>query len=135
MQYIANPYDTYKKQGVLTASPIELIIMLYDGCIKNIKISMMMLEKKDMEKVHISLTKAQDIMTELITSLDLQYEVGEQLMDIYVFVRNTLVDANLNKEDKELPGLIEVLEELRSAWDEIAKNNRSSAQIAELEAE
>ena len=61
-----NPADAYKRQGVLTATPAELIVMLYDGCIRQLKLGALAAEKKDFERANACFQKAQRIVAELV---------------------------------------------------------------------
>ncbi len=114
-----NPYKQYQKQGVLTANPGELIVMLYDACIKNMKLAEIFVGEKNYEGANKAYIKAQDIMTELVSSLNYDYEIAEQLLRIYDFVIRQLVESNIKKDASLLPDLVEIMGELREAWVQI----------------
>jgi flagellar biosynthetic protein FliS len=119
-QYYANkPQDVYRRQAIMTASPVELIIMLYDGCRKAILLGQRAIEKNNPSEAHKQLTKAQDIIGELVSSLDMRYEVAEQLLDLYEFLLIELADANMSKSAAKLPDLLEMIETLRGTWQEV----------------
>ncbi len=122
----ANLYNKYKNDSVNTASPLELIIMLYDGCIKNIKIAALHLEEKNIEQASASLIKAQDIVDELIRSLDMSYPISEELMRLYDFVSYELVQINVTKDMSRAEPVINIMLELKSAWVEVkASENKT----------
>ncbi len=122
----ANLYNKYKNDSVNTASPVELIIMLYDGCVKNIKIAKLHLEENNIEQASASLIKAQDIVDELIRSLDMSYPISEELMRLYDFISYELVQINVTKDMNRADPLIEILLELKSAWTEVkAADNKT----------
>ncbi len=97
-----NPYKQYQKQGVLTANPGELIVMLYDACIKNMKLAEIFVGEKNYEGANKAYIKAQDIMTELVSSLNYDYEIAEQLLRIYDFVIRQFHHVALLKNRRRL---------------------------------
>lgn len=126
-----NPYNRYIEQGVMTASPIDLVIMLYDGCIKNLKLAKMHHEEGKQEEVKQCVLKAQDIITELVMSLNLNYEIAKQLMSLYEFMLLSMIRFLGDKNIDHIMPLIDMLSELRDTWVQVAKANRSSQYIVE----
>ncbi len=106
----------YQSDSIMTASPMELIIMLYDALIKEMKLAEIFIEQRDFWKTHKHLIKAQDIVTELTRGLDMRYEISDQLMQLYDFMTSELIAANLTKDAQSLPALIDIASELREAW-------------------
>ena len=90
--------NAYLRNAILTASPAELTLMLYDGAIKFCNIAIIGIEKKDMEKAHVNLKKAQDIITELRVTLDHKYPVWEDFDRVYDYIYRRLVEANMSKD-------------------------------------
>lgn len=134
MGLMANPYQQYKRQDVMMASPIELIVMLYTGCIKQLKLARMSIEKIDYEKTNVCMQKAQDIIVELSVSLDFSYEISKEIMDIYSFILSQIIDININKDVEKLNKVIEIIENLRSTWIQVQKQTSTNAaghQLAE----
>ena len=117
------PQDAYKKQDVLTASPIDLIIMLYDALKKNLVLGRRNIEKKNLPGAHHHLMKAQMIITELINSLDMNYEISDELLELYEYSLRTLEQANFKKDAELIGPIIEIVDEIRSAWKEISTTN------------
>lgn len=109
-------YNAYSRDKVLTASPVELIIMLYDEAIKQLKIATIAIEEKRYDKANTSLQKVGDIIDELMKSLDLNYKIGQDLLSIYDFVCREIVRINMKKDKEAIPPIIDVLNNLREAW-------------------
>ncbi|MDR0446655.1 MAG: flagellar export chaperone FliS [Oscillospiraceae bacterium] len=115
-----NPQDLYRRQHVLTASPVELIVLLYDGLKKNIVRAERASEKGDVEKAHTCFIKAQNIISELMNSLDMSVPISDDLLRLYEFILHELIDANVKKDMSKIPDILGIVDELRSAWQEIA---------------
>ncbi len=116
MAAIKTAYQTYQRQGVLTASPLELVIMLYKGCIRQLNLGKVSIEKKDYQTANAAFQKAQDILSELMLSLDFSYEISSELMRLYEYIQWKIVDINANKASEEVDGVVEILDELQSSW-------------------
>lgn len=116
-----NALNQYKQNAVFIATPEELTLMLYDGCIKFLNIAKYNIEKKDIEKAHNALIRAQDIVIELDSSLNMQYEISNNLRQLYNFVREKLIDANINKKVEPIDEALEIVSELRDTWKEAMK--------------
>ncbi len=117
-------YNQYKQQNAMTASPGELTLMLYDGCIKHLKLSKMHIEGKDLIKANESSQRAQEIIIELMRTVDTQYEIGKQLIQLYGFMLDTMIKANLKKDPLALDPALELLAELRDTWQQAVRLNR-----------
>lgn len=130
---LANPQQRYRQQGVLTANPVELIVMLYDGGIKQLKIAGIAIAAKEIEKANICLQKAEMIVMELINSLDLHYEIARELLRIYEYIITEIIKINAEKNIENIPNLVGLLEDLRDAWKTIAKEGASSMILADGE--
>lgn len=113
-----NPYAKYKQQSVNTATPEELTLMLYDGCIKFINIAKIAIEEKDYQTAHKNILKAEDIITEFIVTLNMEYEVSKNLKELYVFYYNLLVEANLKKDISILEEVKVFVVDMRNTWKE-----------------
>ncbi|QGU00397.1 Flagellar biosynthesis protein FliS [Candidatus Syntrophocurvum alkaliphilum] len=121
-------YNTYKKAKVETVAPGKLLLMLYDGAVKNIINAQKEIEDKDYNKAHQSIIKTQDIIVELMSTLNMDYEISNNLFSLYEYMRNQLVEANINKDVKPLEEVKGLLSELRGAWQEaINATNSASA--------
>jgi len=127
----SRPQDAYRRQDVLTAGPVDLIVMLYDALKKNIVLGKRGILKKDIPGAHKYLIKAQMILTELINSLDMNYEISNELLDLYEFALKGLADANMHKDAEPLDPIIEMVDSIREAWKEISTMNRGQVQLGE----
>jgi len=125
------PQDAYKKQDVLTAGPVDLIVMLYDALKKNVILGKRGILKNDITNAHQHLVKAQMIVTELINSLDMSYDISKELMSLYDFALDSLVRANTKKDAEPLDAVIDMVDGIRDAWKEISSMNRGQIQLGE----
>ena len=125
------PQDAYRKQDVLTASSVDLIVMLYDALKKNLVLGRRGIEKKDVPSAHKHLMKAQDITSALVSSLDMNYPISEELLALYEFIIKGTIDANVRKDAKPLEPIIEMVDTLREAWKEICMSNKGTMHIRE----
>jgi flagellar protein FliS len=113
-----NPYAQYNNNKVMTASPRELTLMLYEGAIKFCNIAILAIEKKDVEKAHVNIMKAGRIIDEFRITLDTSYEVAQDFERIYVYLSGRLVEANLKKDIEILEEVLKHLRSLRDTWKE-----------------
>lgn len=111
--------NSYKQNSVVTATPEELTLMLYDGAIKFMNISKYSIENKDLERAHTSLIRSQDIINELNYSLDMKYEISEEMRRLYDFISSKLVDANIKKDIDPIEEALVITHELRDTWKEV----------------
>ena len=116
-----NPYEQYQRNKILTATPAEVTLMLYEGAIKFCNIAIMAIEQKDIEKAHVNIRKTQRIIEEFRNTLDRKYPVADEFDKIYVYVLRRLFEANIRK-DKEILEEVNVhLRTLRDTWKEVMK--------------
>ncbi|MBN2533724.1 MAG: flagellar export chaperone FliS [Spirochaetales bacterium] len=119
----SNPLKAYKETQIKTATQGQLIIMLYDGAIKNLNIAIEELKKKSkkLDRVSNGIIKAQDIISELMVSLDFEQggEIARNLFSIYIYMNRELLNANIKKDYKPLGAVKTMLMELRDAWNQI----------------
>ena len=130
----ANAYQTYKAQEITMANPVALIVMLYDGCIKRLKLARMAIEKKDYEDANAHLGKAQDIITELLNCLDFRYPIANNLMHLYDFMLREIMQINAAKDSERIEPVVNMLESLRDAWKQVEKTCRAAYPAEETEA-
>ena len=119
--YQKNGSAIYKENQILNASPKKLIVLLYEGCIKNLKLAEISIAEKNIEKTNQVLIKAQDILAELMNTLDFEKggEVAENLYRMYEYLASELVKANISKNSEDVQSSRKIIEELRDAWIEI----------------
>lgn len=118
---VQNPYEQYQINKIMTASPAEITLMLYEGAIKFCNIAIMAIEQKDMEKAHTNIMKTQRIIEEFRNTLDRQYAVAEDFDRIYVYVLQRLFEANIHKDKEILEEVNTHLRSLRDTWKEVMK--------------
>lgn len=112
----AHPYETYKQQEILSSNRSDLLLMLYDGCIKQLKLALMHIDEKSVEGAHNSLMKAQAILSKLMTDLDMNFEISSQLMELYGFFHRELSEANMTKDAARITPVLGMLVDLRNTW-------------------
>lgn len=116
-----NPYEQYQKNKILTASPAEITLMLYEGAIKFCNIAIIAIENKDIEKAHNNIKKTQRIIEEFRNTLDRKYPVSEDFDRIYVYLLQRLYVANIKKDKEVLEEVNTHLRSLRDTWKEVMK--------------
>ena len=118
-------YSQYNNNKVLTASPSELTLLLYEGAIKFCNVAIIGVEQKDIMKVHNNLKKAQAIIEELRATLNHKYPVAEDFENIYKYIYNLLVRANVSKKTEDIETALVELRGMRDTWKEVMKNTKS----------
>ena len=84
---VKNPYAQYQNNKILQATPAELTLMLYEGCIKFCNIALTGIEQGDLQKTHNNLLRAQDIIDEFRSTLNFKYPVAKDFDNVYVYIR------------------------------------------------
>ncbi len=120
---LPNAYAQYNNNKVLTASPAELTLMLYEGAIKFCNIAESAIEQKDVEKAHINIMKVQHIIDYLRQTLDMKYPVAQDFERIYVYLSGRLREANLKKDVEILKEVNTHLHSVRDTWKEVMHAN------------
>lgn len=116
---IKNPYQTYQQNSVLTASPQELTLMLYNGCLKFSKLATRAMLEKNYEEKNKNIIKSQMIIQELRSTLDPDIELSQGLEQIYEYIYNRLVEANMKNDVEALEEVINFVVELRDTWKQV----------------
>ena len=119
-----NPYAQYQNSKILTASPAELTLMLYDGAIKFGNIAITAMKEKDVPKAHTNMIKVQRIITEFRSSLDRNYPVAQDFDNIYVYLLQRLLQANVKKDPEIMEEVVGHLRTLRETWVEVMKKSK-----------
>ncbi|HLA29168.1 MAG TPA: flagellar export chaperone FliS [Syntrophales bacterium] len=116
-----NGISAYQTAGVLTADPKKIVLMCYELAIVNLKKAKTHFELKEFEAKAKSLQKVIDVLHELRQALDFQLggEVAKNLDALYHYMSNRLIDGDLKKDAKAFDEVIDMFEELLSAWKEI----------------
>jgi len=120
-QNAARSAEVYRHQQVMTATPEALTLMLYNGAIKFINESIEASKKKEYEKANTSCIKAQNIISEFRLTLKMEYEISKNLLALYNYAYDRLVEGNMNEDITKLEEAKDILSELRDAWAQAMK--------------
>ena len=126
---LPNAYAQYKNSKILTASPAELTLMLYEGAIKFCNIAITAIEQKDIEKAHINIVKTQRIIEHFRLTLDMKYPVAQDFERVYEYLARRLVQANVKKDKEILEEVLEHLHSMRDTWKEVMRINREKGVV------
>ena len=118
-----NPYAAYTQSKVMTASPAELTLMLYDGAIKFCNIAIMGVQEKDIEKAHVNIIKVERILQEFLNTLDYKYPVAKDFENVYNYLIRRLHEANMRKDEEILQEVLKHLRTMRDTWKEVMRLN------------
>ncbi|MCH2283647.1 MAG: flagellar export chaperone FliS [SAR324 cluster bacterium] len=126
MSTYSNYQNAYKKASVNTLDQNKLIIMLYDGAIKNANFAVEYMKSGEIEKVHDSLIKTKNIVTELLATLNMEQggEIAKNLKSLYSYMFSLLIEANMEKKSEPVLNVIDLLKELRGAWVQIREKKK-----------
>lgn len=106
----------------MTASPAELVVMLFDNCMKDLRFAeLASQEPRSVIKINEYMIKAQKIITELMSSLDMNYELSRQLLPLYDYCLRSIRHMNVKKDLSELPAIMQILTQQRDTWQQVAK--------------
>lgn len=120
---LPSAYAQYKNSKVLTASPAELTLMLYDGAIKFCNIAIDGCKEKDINKAHTHIVKVERIIDYLRMTLDMKYPVAKDFENIYSYLGRRLVESNMTKDPEILEEVNMHLRSVRDNWKEVMKAN------------
>lgn len=117
-------YQRYQQVQVETASQGQLLIMLYQGCIKFLKLATKSIEDKNLQDAHVNLTKAQNIIFELMNTLDQEQggQIAQNLYALYDFMITQLLEANIKKDPQLIVTVEDLMTDLLHTWQQIIKN-------------
>lgn len=122
-------YSQYNNSKILTASPAELTLMLYDGAIKFCNIAIMAIEKNDVMKAHTYIVKTENIIEEFQATLNHKYPVAKDFYNVYKYIYNRLIEANVKKDKDILEEVLVHLRTLRDTWKEVMKITHNGADV------
>lgn len=113
----------YNTGKIMSASPAELTLMLYEGAIKFCNIAIVGIEKGDIEKAHNNIVKTQRVITHFRETLDMKYPVAEDFERVYIYLEKRLVEANVKKDKDILEEVCMHLRSMRDTWKEVMRLN------------
>jgi flagellar protein FliS len=111
----------YKQNSVLTATPGELTLHLYNGLVRFIKMSISAMEQENFQEANVNLLKSQDIIRELLCTLNMSYEISKNMAAMYEYMLERLIHANIHKDRAAAEEVLGFAEEFRSTWYQITK--------------
>lgn len=113
---MVNAAEAYRRQQILNAPPEQLTLMLYNGCLRFIDEGTTAVREKRFEDANTLLQKAQRIISEFRMTLNMDYEISHQLLPLYNYIYDRLVEGNMKSNVEILNGAREIVSELRDAW-------------------
>jgi flagellar secretion chaperone FliS len=124
---------SYQVNDISTSSQSQLILMMYDGALQAVNQSIQCMDQKDVAGQSQHILKAQDIVNELSLALDMEQggDVSKTLDQLYQFVLNQLIQANITSDKMYLESVIKVLSPLRDAWSRIAETSHEEPEVPE----
>ncbi len=121
-----NAAATYQDSKILTATPADLTLMLYEGAIKFCNLALISIEKKDYEKANINIIKAERIINEFRATLDFKYPVAKHFDNVYDYIYRRLIDANIKKDTEILEEALSFIREMRDTWKEVMRLSKNA---------
>lgn len=118
---IPNPYQQYQANSVNSAKPGQLTLMLYNGAIKFINTAIKGVDEKDYPKINENIIKAQEIILYLSSTLNMDYEISQNLASLYDFMYRRLIEANIKKDKQAMVEVLDLVQDLRNTWTEVLK--------------
>lgn len=117
-------YAQYKNSKILTATPAELTLMLYEGAIKFCNIAIIAIESNEVQKAHANIVKTERIIDHLRMTLDMNYPVAQDFENIYTYLSKRLIEANMSKDKGILKEVHGHLCTVRDTWKEVMRINK-----------
>ena len=126
----ANGYNAYAQNKVMTASPAELTLMLYEGAIKFCNIAVVAIEQKDYAKANTNIQKAERIIGEFQATLNFKYAVAKDFDNVYRYLMERLIRANMKKDTETLEQVLKHLRTMRDTWKEVMHLTKNGTDVA-----
>ena len=114
-------YSAYANSKIMTATPAELTLMLYEGAIKFCNIASTAIDEKNIQKAHDNIMKAEHIIEELQGTLTHKYPVAKDFDNVYSYVHDCLLEANMKKDKDKLEEATKHIRTMRDAWKEVMR--------------
>ena len=123
---LPNAYAQYNNSKILTASPAELTLLLYEGAIKFCNIAILKIEQSDVEGAHNNIVRVEKIIDYFRETLDMKYEVAKDFERVYVYLSRRLLEANTHKDKAIVEEVATHLRSMRDTWKEVMKQAKVS---------
>ena len=120
-QNAAQTAEYYRRQQILTATPEQLTLMLYNGALKFINEGIKAIQEKSYEEANNKLIRVQNILSELQGTLKMEYEISTNLHALYDYAKRCLIEGNMKDDIAKIEEAKEIITELRNAWHEAMK--------------
>lgn len=124
---ILNPYAQYQNSRVLTASPAELTLMLYEGAIKFGNIAIAAIREADIEKANYNIIRVEKIVDEFRRTLDMSYPVAQDFDNVYQYLQARLLEANVKKDANIMEEVVTHLRSMRDTWVQVMQKSKGTA--------
>ena len=124
-----NAFSQYNNSKVWTASPAELVLMLYDGAIKFCNIAIVAIENKDIQKAHTHIVKTEKIIDHFRATLDMKYPVAKDFDRVYEYLQRRLYEANIKKDKEIMEEVCGHIRSMRDTWKEVMRLNKTQNAI------
>ncbi|WP_121663627.1 flagellar export chaperone FliS [Metabacillus litoralis] len=121
---INNPYAAYQQNSIQTASPGEVTLMLYNGCIKFIKQAVQAINESNLEEKNINIQKAQKIITELMITLNMDLDISKNMVVMYEYINHRLIEANVKNDTEILNEVEQYVVDFRDTWKQVIQITR-----------
>lgn len=120
--YRAATPNAYRETAVMTASPVQLVVMLYDGAARFLRLALMAHERGTPLEAHVPLARTEAIVEELLATIDVERggDIAPRLQGIYVFCLAQLAEARVERRPEKLQAVLTLLADLRDGWSQIA---------------
>lgn len=122
MAVMQNPYAKYQNDKIMTASPAELTLMLYEGAIKFCNLAIVACENKDIEKANTNIKKVEKIIEEFQLTLNFNYPIANDFNNVYIYIMRRLREANISKDSQILEEVNTHLRTMRDTWKDVMRN-------------
>jgi flagellar protein fliS len=119
-------YAAYANNKIMTASPAELTLMLYEGAIKFANLAIAGIEEKDIQKAHTNIIKVERIIEEFQATLDHKYPVAKDFDNVYNYLLIRLKEANIKKDKEIMEEVLKHLRTMRDTWKEVMRTGRTN---------
>jgi len=123
---LPNAYAQYTNSKILTASPAELTLLLYEGAIKFGNIAIIRLEQGDIEGAHNNIVRVEKIIDYFRETLDMKYDVAKDFERVYVYLSQRLLEANTKKDKEIVEEVVTHIRSMRDTWKEVMKQTKVS---------
>ena len=123
-------YAAYANNKISTASPADLVLMLYEGAIKFCNLAIIAIESKDIQKAHTNIMKVEHIIQEFQITLDYKYATAKDFNMVYTYLLQRLQEANIKKDKEILEEVLRHLRSMRDTWKEVMRMTKNGTDVS-----